>query len=235
MKTLIICCDGTWNTADQDYPTNVSKIRDALKPKYPLGKNLHYDEGVGTGTIPFIERTNPLDRFLGGAVGLGLNANVKEAYRFLCDRYETGDHIFLFGFSRGAYTVRSLAGLVTSIGLAHSGSSEQTINAIYEIYRKYKAEKRAKPLRKLEGLLTGPVPITFLGVWDTVGAMGIPIGGLRWIGRSWYDFHDVKLNPRVLNARHALAVVCHRIWRKAGLGGIFRDYAETPENVGLMT
>ena len=100
MKRIVICCDGTWNKPDQPSPTNVVKVAITLKITDGAGVEqlLFYDQGVGTGTF---------DRIRGGAFGVGLSRNIQEAYRFLVFNYEPGDELFFFGFSRGAYTVRS--------------------------------------------------------------------------------------------------------------------------------
>ena len=115
MKRLILCCDGTWNKADQEdngvpCPTNVVKIgyrvskRDGAIPQV-----VYYDQGVGSGNI--------LDRYTGGAFGDGLEDNIHDAYRFLVANYESGDELFLFGFSRGAFTARSIGGMVRKCGV----------------------------------------------------------------------------------------------------------------------
>lgn len=104
MKRLILCCDGTWNRADQESngvpcPTNVVKLGYRLaKRDGDIPQVVHYDHGVGTG--------NSLDRLTGGAFGYGIEDNIHGAYRFLVANYEKGDEIFLFGFSRGAFTSR---------------------------------------------------------------------------------------------------------------------------------
>jgi uncharacterized protein (DUF2235 family) len=110
MKRLILCCDGTWNSADQasngvPCPTNV--VGTAFRVAKRGGEILqivYYDQGVGTGNL--------IDRLSGGAFGQGLSDNIYDAYRFLIANCESGDEIFLFGFSRGAFTVRSLGGLI---------------------------------------------------------------------------------------------------------------------------
>ena len=106
MKRLIVCCDGTWQKLANSCPTNVVKIAQAIKPVASDGtpQIVFYDEGIGTG--------DEINRITGGAFGWGIDQNIQDAYRFLCLNYEAGDEIYLFGFSRGAYTVRSLAGLL---------------------------------------------------------------------------------------------------------------------------
>lgn len=117
MKRLIVCCDGTWQKLTSPYPTNVVKIAEAIKPSCSKGipQVVFYDEGVGSGNMAeklFAQG----DKILGGAFGIGIDNCIQDAYRFLSLNYEPGDEIYLFGFSRGAYTVRSLAGLIRCSG-----------------------------------------------------------------------------------------------------------------------
>lgn len=131
-KRIIICADGTWNTPDEEddgvaTPTNVGKMSHAILPQAPDKKLqiVFYDEGIGT---------DKGQRFLGGALGLGLSKNVIDAYRFLVNNYQDGDDLYFFGFSRGAYTVRSLAGLIRNCGILHKLHAE-LISRAYQIYR----------------------------------------------------------------------------------------------------
>ena len=199
MKRLVICCDGTWNSADDPtQATNVVKMSRAIPAVSEEGiqQTIYYDEGVGTG--------NAVDRFLGGVVGLGLNKNVLQAYQFLAQNYQDGDDLIFFGFSRGAYTVRALAGLVAKVGLLQ----KLFLHELPDIYEQYRSSAKLSDeyLKSLKPKVAAYPAIQFLGVWDTVGSLGIPSGPFRWIGRAWYDFHDVELNPRILNARQALAI-----------------------------
>ena len=120
-KRLVVCCDGTWNRADWEggTATNVVRLLRAVRPQAraavadapEIPQITYYHPGVGTG--------NRVDRLLGGGLGLGLSQNVRDAYAFLVNNYAPGDEIFLFGFSRGAFTARSIAGLIGAIGLLH--------------------------------------------------------------------------------------------------------------------
>ena len=208
MKRLIICCDGTWQKLSSDYPTNVVKIAQGIKP---LAENktpqiIFYDEGIGTG--------KKTDRIVGGAFGKGIDRNIKEAYRFLCLNYDEGDEIYLYGFSRGAYTVRSLAGLIYCSGLPKRNNIRQIPQA-YKLYRQRNSSgdistpntEEARNFRRENG---ERVPIKFLGCWDTVGSLGIPdqISWLlidEWVNEK-YQFHDTVLSPIIQNARHAVAI-----------------------------
>ena len=197
-KRIVVCSDGTWNTPDRPSPTNVVKMARAVLPTASDGtaQEVFYDWGVGT------ERG--LDRILGGAFGEGLLKNVEDGYRYIVHNYEPGDHVFLFGFSRGAYTARSIAGLVRKCGLLDKRHADLISDAI-ALYKnpQHPDDDRPKNFRKEHSREIG---VYFIGVWDTVGALGIP---LRWFDsftRSRYQFHDVELSGIVQNAYQALAI-----------------------------
>lgn len=199
-RRLIICADGTWNTAEAPCPTNVVLLARAISPVASNGtpQIVLYHPGVGTG--PF------LDRWSGGAFGDGLSNNVKDIYRFLIYNYVPGDDLMLFGFSRGAYTVRSAVGLIRKCGLLVKDHADR-LGAAYELYRRRDATADAPDAVKFRGDYSQPaVDIALLGVWDTVGALGIPLAGLRWLSRRKYQFHDVKLSGIVRRAFHAVAI-----------------------------
>ncbi|MEX2365118.1 MAG: DUF2235 domain-containing protein, partial [Pseudohongiellaceae bacterium] len=198
-KTLFICTDGTWNTADQTdggvtSPSNVAKMARILLTT--AEQVTWYDEGVGT--------RNWLDKFTGGAFDHGLFKNVQEAYRFVVENYQPGDRLVLFGFSRGAYTARSLAGLIGKMGILRKKYISK-IEQIYELYRKHDADPfEIEEYRERFSHVDRDVH--FLGVWDTVGALGIPLKSLNWMTSWLYKFHDTKLSAHVKNAFHAVAV-----------------------------
>jgi hypothetical protein len=217
MRNLIVCADGTWSTAEQETdglprPTNVVRLYSALADKGPGDEPQlrYYHPGLGTdGGL--------LRRLAGGALGIGLGRNVMSAYRWLSDEYEPDDRLFLFGFSRGAYTVRSLAGLITRCGLIETqGLSDHDAWAAVERVYELGYRQRQDPAAWSQGLAFhhrgNGMPadeVHFLGVWDTVGALGIPdnYGVLNLFDDATrYRFHDTELNPNVLNARHALAL-----------------------------
>lgn len=206
-KRLVVCCDGTWNRADQvsngrPCPTNVVKLayrvakRDGQTPQI-----VFYDQGVGTG--------NAVDRLSGGAFGDGLDDNIFDAYRFLIANYEDGDEIFLVGFSRGAFTARSIGGMIRKCGVIKRTSIDQYAPAM-RLYRDAHTHPDDAPPRafRAEHSCCGdkPVPIRFIGVWDTVGSLGIPLRGLRWLTRRKHVFHDTELSGIVQTACHALAI-----------------------------
>ena len=208
MKRLVLCCDGTWNRADQKSgdepcPTNVVKLayRVAKRDGAGVAQVVYYDHGVGTG--------NTLDRLTGGAFGGGLEDNIHDAYRFLVANYEEGDEIFLFGFSRGAFTARSIAGMVRNCGILRRESVRHYTDAI-ELYRddgRHPDHPFSVDFRGQHSVCgEDPVKIRFIGVWDTVGALGIPVRGLRGLTRSKHQFHDTELSGSVQLAFHALAI-----------------------------
>ncbi|MHC5210483.1 MAG: DUF2235 domain-containing protein [Planctomycetota bacterium] len=207
MKRLVLCCDGTWNSADQQSgerptPTNVVKLAYRVaKRDGDVPQVLFYDQGVGTG--------NSMDRLLGGAFGAGLVENIFDAYRFLMANYERGDALYLFGFSRGAYTARSLAGMVRKCGILSRASVGRYADAL-DLYRDpdtHPDDPQPTAFREQHSICRGEgIPIAFVGVWDTVGALGIPIRGLRWLTRRKHQFHDTELSGSVRRAAHALAI-----------------------------
>jgi uncharacterized protein (DUF2235 family) len=163
---------------------------------------VYYHPGVGTG--------NGLDRLIGGGTGVGLARNVRDAYAFLVNNYMPGDEIFLFGFSRGAYTARSISGLIDTIGLLDERDMGGFLDAwaFYRMSDDDKRRHRAAFEQRFQGRMTN-VPIRCIGVWDTVGSLGIPANRLlgRWqVCRANYRFLSVKLCPSVEYAFQALAI-----------------------------
>ncbi len=218
MKRLVLFCDGTWNTADQKsersdsqsartYPCPTNVVRAAYRVAKQDGavpQIVFYDEGVGTG--------NWWDKIWGGAAGSGLERNVHDAYRFLIANYEAGDELFLFGFSRGAFTARSIAGMVRKCGIL----KRERVNRYPDAKRLYHsttrpADSRAVEFRNENSVGDGaPIKVRFIGVWDTVGSLGIPLPVLRKGHAVKYHFHDAELSGAVENAFHALAIDEHR-------------------------
>ena len=226
MKRLIFCFDGTWNKLLPDVATNVVLTAASIDRVDPAGvpQVIHYDEGVGTGD---------LEQIRGGMFGYGLMDNVREAYRFLVFNYDPGDEIFVFGFSRGAFSARTFIGFIRHVGPLHRlhvGRIDEAVG-LYEDRLKGK-DGSAEAMRKFRSTysdkvcigqgdedlrcsnvpdyISGSAPlmtIKYLGVWDTVEAMGIPeiIPGSDWFNRE-YDYHDASLDTFVESARHAVAI-----------------------------
>lgn len=201
MKRIVICADGTWNRPDQTdrgkrKPTNVVKIARGLLPRARDGaaQIAYYHDGVGTRW--------GLDRIAGGGFGIGLSTNIVEAYQFLVLNYEPGDQLYFFGFSRGAYTVRSLAGLLDTIGILPKDEAFFIPDG-YKLYRDRAGQSEIDDFRTTHNSRGGV--IRFVGVWDTVGALGIPIGLFKGLNKK-YQFHQVGLAKNIENAYHALAI-----------------------------
>ena len=220
-RNIALCFDGTWNSEDRASPTNVVKTSEAVLPQSAAGtpQLRYYDRGVGTGRF---------DRVRGGLVGLGLARNVELAYVWLSSHYRPGDRLFLFGYSRGAYTARSLAGLLGLCGVpdpercaaAGLGMAEVALQGM-AIYRlrpgAVRSERAACHVEtfavrsRAAGRPGPPAPrppckVHFIGVWDTVGALGVPVTWLNWIGARRHRFHDVRLDRHIRNACHAVAI-----------------------------
>lgn len=206
MKRLIVCADGTSGTPYKASVSNVVKLRDAIAARGPDGnqQKVFYDQGVGTeGTI--------VHRLIGGATGAGLSKNIQDCYRFLMYNYEQRgdedrDQIFLFGFSRGAYTVRSLAGFLRNSGLLKLEHADKFGEA-FDLYRsKHKPDSDRAIRFRERNSHPGDIQIALIGIWDTVGALGIPAWGLgKYLNRR-HEFHDVELSGSVARGYHALAI-----------------------------
>lgn len=212
MKRIVLCCDGTWNRADQEdagkpCPTNVIKIAYRLCKRAPDGTEqiIYYDQGVGTGDTE--------DKLLGGATGAGLEQNIHDAYIFLMANYEPGDELYIFGFSRGAFTARSIGGMIHKCGIIKRECVEQYLAAekMYHDPNVKATDQAAQDFRAAYSVDGGTdTPVQMIGVWDTVGALGIPLRGFRAVNKKEFQFLDTDLNPAVKYAFHALAIDEHR-------------------------
>ena len=269
-KNIVLLSDGTGNSAAKLFKTNVWRIYDALDLRNPGEQVACYDDGVGTSTF------FPL-ALLGGAIGFGLKRNVLRLYRFLCEQYEPGDRIYAFGFSRGAFTIRTLMALIANQGIirvradkyvssaagASSGvakvltssggtatdggpveatavetsapatmSGSELRRLSKRAYQSYRSNRfgRGLPIVRLArtlrdwyvGMSDGEgryVPdwnftidkggITFVGLWDTVDAYGLPIDELTKGVNEWIwplSFPELKLSDKVDKACHALSL-----------------------------
>lgn len=201
---LVVCFDGTWNTPDKGAnPTNVVKMVRAIRNRddNDISQVVFYDKGVGT--------SGGTDKFTGGGLGIGLTANVVDGYRFLANNYGADDEIFIFGFSRGAYTARSLSGLISLAGLLDPKDLGSSLQSVIDIYQDEDLEWDEKQERVGRVQYFAPrrsATIKCVGVWDTVGSLGIPGDlGRRFLGGKYY-FHNVELCPEVEVALHAVAI-----------------------------
>jgi uncharacterized protein (DUF2235 family) len=197
-KNLVICCDGT-NNQFEGYHTNV--IRTYKVCLNNPGQVTYYDPGVGTLPEPW-SRTKldkRLDMLRGLAYGDGLIDNISDAYRFLMANYQAGDQIFLFGFSRGAFTARAVAALLHSVGLLPPGPDNLLPYAI-EYWRNDlgPATAGAAVCVEFKATLAKPCPIHFIGVWDTVGSVGYI--------NQFQTFPHTAHNPEVAHVRHAVSI-----------------------------
>lgn len=236
-RRLVVCCDGTWNRPRTG--TNIHRTYQRLwrligepeedrglldgsrccRGRAPDGAEmlLYYDKGVGTA---------PWDWLIGGAFGVGLSDNVRGAYRFLSQSHEPGDEIYIFGFSRGAYTARSLCGFLAATGGLIAKASVLDVLRAYARY--YVTADRTttvdgqRGLPALAGLLKAELgelagrdldraprheaKVRFVGVYDTVGALGVPLPKAEHINTTIVGFHKTDLSPVVEHAVHALAV-----------------------------
>ena len=161
-----------------------------------------YFNGVGSG--------GGWDAIIGGATGYGLSHIIRRGYAWLSANFEEGDEIFLLGFSRGAYSARSLAGLIRKCGILRREEVHMT-DAAYDIYRKRDEGPDSREAILFRGACSREADIRFLGVWDTVGALGIPLFVLKKLNESvLFSFHDTELSRIVKNAFHAVAIDEHR-------------------------
>jgi len=228
MKRLVFCFDGSWNKLTAASPTNVVLVAESVRPTAKDGtvQIVYYDEGVGTATD---------DRIRGGAFGEGLLTNVREAYRFLIFNYEPGDEIFAFGFSRGAFTARSFVGFIRCAGipainnagriddalkLYQEGSKAGPDHASSDAARQFRLansprifidddeeEWRCARVRDYAKGSGTRLIIKYVGVWDTVGALGVPamVPGAAKLNAS-LGYHRCDLTTGIEYARHAVAI-----------------------------
>jgi uncharacterized protein (DUF2235 family) len=194
-KRIVFCADGTWQAPMNN--TNVYRMYKALT--VTSDQVTFYDDGVGADA-------QGLDRILGGAFGQGLLQKITDGYTKIAHVYEPGDEVFLFGFSRGAYTARSLAGMIANCGLPTGTFTDACVTQAFAAYRD--PVNRAAILAGLGACGLGDATIRMVGVWDTVGSLGIPaiFGGVE----KAYSFLDTGLHPDVKNAYQCLAVDEHR-------------------------
>lgn len=211
-RNIVICCDGTNNQFGSEN-TNIVRLMQSIE-RGPTLQISYYDPGVGTLPLPGLltRATQRLSEIAGLAFAAGFTDKVAMAYRFLMAHYRPGDKIYLFGFSRGAYTVRVLASLLHMYGLL-SPSGE---NLLPYIMRQLSASRSAKLLKQQDEFwalcdefretfarptdhsLHRRFPVHFLGAWDTVATIG-------WVWNP-ETFLFSASNPSVLRVRHAIAV-----------------------------
>ena len=197
-KNIVIFSDGTSQNGGVGHNSNVYDLFNMIEARTDR-QIAFYDPGIGSQKSPF-----------GIISGFGISKNVKQCYQFLSDEFNSGDQIYLFGFSRGATTVRTLATFIHLFGILPRSRPE----LIDQAWRIYKINNLDKRRRKAEDLVkrhhTMWTNVRFLGAWDTVAALGLPIKWLNivvdWVPFFSHKFHDLRLSKSVEYARHALAI-----------------------------
>ena len=209
-KRLITCNDGTWDRPGimdrgKEVQSNVILMHNCIchEDKEGILQLKAYDTGVGSSTFSIA------DQLLGGATGQGIDQKIKDVYAFLVLNYEPGDEIYLFGFSRGAYTARSLAGFIRNSGILRT-EHLPLIDRAYSLYRDRNAftgpDSDMMVAFRSKFCVEPMTRIKFIGVWDTVGSLGIPLPAFSKNNLERYKFHDTTLSSTVDFAYHALAV-----------------------------
>jgi uncharacterized protein (DUF2235 family) len=238
MKRIITCSDGTWNRpgiTDKGIPvrSNVELIFNCI-PHEDNSNNektkqlKFYESGVGSSTFDL------KDKLFGGIEGFGIDNKIKDIYTFILMNYEKGDELYLFGFSRGAYTIRSIAGFIRNCGIL----KPKNIHLLDEAYKFYRdrndyttPDSDFMVAFREKYCVENITPIKFIGVWDTVGSLGLPIRFSRFHNTEKYKFHDVKLSSHIENAYHALAIDEKRSSFEPTLWEISQNGIEKNQNV----
>ena len=203
VKRLVVCADGTWNRPEEDLqkdvPTNVLRMARAIRPLAADGRPQHvfYDWGIGSY----------YNAVMGGVTGQGIHKNIMDAYRYIVQNFTPGTDLYLFGFSRGAYTVRSLCGLINNCGILKRPDARLIQQAVDHYKKTGDAWKPsgAKSVAFRNAHSHESREIRFVGAWDTVGALGVPFSLMGLFDRK-DEFYDTKLGSNVRIARHALAI-----------------------------
>ncbi|MGD9000123.1 MAG: DUF2235 domain-containing protein [Granulosicoccaceae bacterium] len=199
MKKIVICCDGTGN----EYGKNNTNVVDLYTiAQRNSQQTTYYDPGVGTGGWEYDEEIGKLTARHDQATGAGLQKNVDDAYQFLMEVYQPGDLIYMFGFSRGAFTVRALAGMLHKCGLLYP-DNDNLVEYASKLYNtdKKKAAREGKDIDKIaagfKATFSRPCPVQMVGVWDTVSSLVMNAGK---------RFYNTTLNPDVKFGYHALSI-----------------------------
>ncbi len=212
-KNIIIFSDGTGQEGGKKYNTNVYKIFNMIRDR-STEQIAYYDQGLGTGW----------NKISGNLIGSGITQNIMQSYHFIFDTYQVGDELFLFGFSRGAATVRSLAGFIHLFGILPKSRPELIKQALTIYKMKDIAKRQKKALELLSKNKNIWCKIKFIGVWDTVAALGLPIkfldNILTMLPFLKHQFHDFTLSESICHAYQALSIddkrkIFHPIlWKK---------------------
>jgi hypothetical protein len=249
-KRIILLLDGTWNDeAFGNTDTNIVRLQQIIaktldkedneksSTQHPLVRSFSDKEGVDN--IVYYERgvgTGWRDRYTGGIFGDGLNGKIRSAYLFLSYHYDPGAEIFIFGFSRGSYTARSLVGYIAATGLLKRDTcTPENEHKAWRFYREPPGRRSPGVWSQLQPLMNplAAFKIDCLGVFDTVGALGIPLQRFKLLNRDDFEFHDVDLSSITKVNLHAVAIDEHRnpfeasMWRKPR----FKKYRSAIEQV----
>ena len=214
-KRLIVCCDGTWMASDHaskddsSYQTNITRMchalaDDGVRDGKLVPQIVYYQDGVGTSGPDFLKVLAGARIFSingevitgdTGGLGWGVDHNILAAYNFLVNNYAPDDEIYLFGFSRGSFTCRSLAGLISEFGILKQSESGKYFARIWERYRGIVSDEGRRELKERK-MVSHDVPIKVMGCWDTVGSLGIPEG---WFTKLFglsnkYAFHNTDIS-----------------------------------------
>lgn len=230
MAIIALFCDGTWARFDSAARTHVARLADGCSKTET--QIVRYFDGVGTGTSRTSRVGLWISKIGGGLFGWGLNRNIRAAYLELCKLYQPGDKIMVFGFSRGAYTARSLVGMIRKCGIL-AEPTPRNVRTAFRLYRRrgahyapdtphvWAARRQLSPhfaTSPVDVMRRGDdsylVRIAYLGIWDTVGALGIPESVFGRAVRLWnarYRFHDTVLSRLVEQARHVVALDERRV------------------------
>jgi len=207
-KNIIICCDGTSNEFGR-VNTNVVRLFQSLDLTPAAAQVAYYDPGVGTLAAPgaWTRFGRVLSRAFGLAFGAGIFTNIEQAVSFLMQQYSPGDRVFIFGFSRGAYTARAIAGLLHKCGLPQAGAD----NLMPYLRRIFRNTSEWDVSRAFKQTFCRPCPVSFLGLWDTVSTIG-------WVYNPQH-LPYTRTNPEVGCVRHAVALDERRCFYRTNLWG----------------
>ena len=211
-RNLVFVCDGTLSSLRAGEETNAGQLYRFISRLGADSRQLvRYDPGVqGTGWRKWVN----------AASGHGINRSIRNGYAFLAQNYRPGDRIFLFGYSRGAFAARSLAGMIGRVGLLQPQySGPRYVDLAFRFYqigsdspaRRHFSQNRCQP----------PVQIEMLGIWDTVKSLGLPYPLLNRLAPMATEFHDDQLAPHIQHGYHALAIDEDRtsytpiLWRRS--------------------
>jgi len=207
-KNVVVCLDGTGNQVEARSSTNVVRLYEMLDLSDPGSQVAYYDPGVGTfgAQGAWTSTGRAVSKLVGLAFGVGIRENLAEAYQFLMRHWEPEDRLFIFGFSRGAFAARALAGLIHRAGLFRDGS-ENLVRYLVANYTGHRGDWTGADWNQIDKMSVAfahahkgsrSVPVEFLGVWDTVRAAGILRRSMTW--------PYTRQLPNVQHAWHALSI-----------------------------